>query len=283
MEPILIEDFKYNEVPETMKNVLSYLKNLDPSSSRNDILICLVYILFLETGFVPKEDYDESNVLLHSFNYQNVKKFSMKLPIGWKHHNMYSFSFVLPPFPQHELQVVCVVAAGDVLVNCIVNEIDNAQFTICLDPLLYFSSSRCDINSYNLQNVRHLSKNVKDILSYQAKQVILHQNGVVSECFEQLPPEIVLLIMSYLDVKSLIYLGQVNSVCNTVMKTPKLWLRLLLKDYGLSMMKESMLKMKNATYEIVRNCYKKQFLDRKNRHLQRINSLYLFNLFNINL
>lgn len=282
MEPLLVEDYKHNEVPESVRNVLDYLRNLDPNSSKNDILICLIYLLFLESNFVPTEDYNEHNSLSNSFNYSNVKMFSKKLPVGWKNHHMYSFSFILPPFPQQEVQVVCIITAGDVLVNCIVNDIEEAQFTLCLDPLLYFSSSRCDINSYTLQNVRHLSKNVKDTLSYRTKQVIFHHNDVVSECFEELPPEIVLLIMSFLDVKSLLHLGQVNSVCNTVMKTPRLWIRLLLRDYPLSVARETLMPLKHATYENIRNIYKKQYLT-KHRQVNRINSVYLFNLFNINL
>lgn len=282
MEPILVEDYKNNEVPESMKNILQDLKNLDPSSSKNDILICLIYLLFLETGFVPKEYYDEDSLLSYKFNYPNVKKLSQKLPVGWKHHNMYSFSFILPPFPQQEVQVVCIFAAGDVLVNCIVNEIEDAQFTLCLDPLLYFSSSRCDIKSFHLQNVQHLSRNIKDNIANQAKQGILLKNEVISQCFAELPPEILLLIMNHLDVKSLVYLGQVNSVCNTLMKTPRLWIRLLLKDYPVSVGQETLMTIKNATYETIRNIYKKQYLS-KSKQISRINSLYLFNLFNINL
>lgn len=279
METILVEDYKNNEVPQTMRNILTYLKNVDPTSSRNDILVCLIYVLFLESGFIPKE-YDQSNIISHSFSYKNVKKFSLQLPVGWKKHNMYSFSFILPPFPQQEVILACIISAGDVLVNCIVTGIEEAQYTLCLDPLLYFSSSHCDVNSFNLQNMRHLSWNIKEYISYHAKQAILHQNSVVAECFEQLPPEIVLQIMTHLDFKHLIHFGQVNSMCNTIMKTPKLWINLLVKDFHLYMTKE-VLSVKHATYENLRNIYKKQYIAKKTK-LGRRNNMYHVTLFNFN-
>ncbi|KAJ8965435.1 hypothetical protein NQ314_004142 [Rhamnusium bicolor] len=40
-------------------------------------------------------------------------------------------------------------------------------------------------------------------------------------CFDQLLPEIVLLIMSYLKIQDLIHMGQVNSFLYELMKTPK--------------------------------------------------------------
>lgn len=282
MEPILVEDYKYNLVPTTVNNILQYLKNLDPTYTNNDVLVCLIYIIILENGFVPKEDYDDSNINTHSFDYQYVKTFSKKLPIGWKRHHMYNFSFVLPPFPQNEIQVVCLTSVDDFLVNCIINDIEEAWFTVCLDPLLYFATFHCDVNNLNLQNVRHLSKTVKDSIGFRAKQTILQKYEIMSECFDQLPPELVLLLMSYLDVKSLINLGQVNSLCNRLMKTQKLWIKLLLKDYPAVMTKEAMLRLKHANYENLRNIYKKYFLQRIPQ-LVRVNSLYLFNLFNIHL
>lgn len=282
MEPILVEDYKYNMVPTTVNNILMYLKNLDPTSNNNDVLVCLIYILFLENGFVPTEDYDGSNIATYSFNYQCVKEFSKKLPVGWKKHNMYNFSFVLPPFPQSEIQIVCISSSDDFLINCIINDIEEALYTICLDPLLYFANFRCDINNLNLQNIRHLSKSIKDTISNQAKQAILHKYGVFSECFDQLPPELVLLIMTYLDVKSLICLGQANKLCNRMMKTQKLWIRLLIKDYPSIMTRETISRLKRVKYEQLQLLYKNYFLHRK-KHIVRVNSLCLFNLFNIHL
>lgn len=283
MEPILVEDYKISEESQSIKNILNYLKGIDPNSSRNEILMGLIYILCLETGFVPKEEYDENTMLSHNFNYQNIKTFSLKLPLGWKINNVYNFSFILPPFTQHEMQITAVFISADIVINCVVNEIEEAQFTICLDPLLYFSSSCCDINSYHLQNIKHLSKNIKDSLSYSAKQAILHQNGIISECFEQLPPEIVLEIMKLLDVKSLISLSQVNSMCHRIMKSPILWLRLLYKDYNMLFRKEKAgSELKPVVYEHVRNAYKKQYLTNKKPMRTTWHSSYIFNFGSIN-
>lgn len=286
MEPLLLEDYKYSEMPQTMKNILTYLKNLNPNSSKNDILICLIYILFLETGFVPNEDYVENSSNSTSFNYSTVKRLSLSLPRSWKSHNkLYNFTFVLPLFPHEKVYLTFIVLADDILVNCVVKEIEGEQFTTCLDPLLYFSSSQCDINSFNLQNIKHLSHIIKDNVSYHAKQVVLQQNRVISECFEQLPPEIVLQIMNNLDFRSLISLGQVNSLYFNMMKIPKLWMNLLWRDYPKYMEKEnSKIQAAHISYEDIRDIYKQQYLNHLN-YIHRIppSAHYLHRWFNVTL
>ncbi|KAJ8965434.1 hypothetical protein NQ314_004141 [Rhamnusium bicolor] len=67
------------------------------SPIRNDILVGLVYILMLESGFVPIEQKDSCDD--YSFNYQRVLKFSKaRLLKNWKRDKLYCFSFVLAPF-----------------------------------------------------------------------------------------------------------------------------------------------------------------------------------------
>lgn len=284
-EPILLEDYKYNAMPQTMKNILTYLKNFDPNSGINDIMISLIYILFLETGFVPREDYVECSSY-SAFNYSTVKRLSLKLPKSWKsNNNLYNFIFILPLFPHQEVHLSCVVAAEDVLVNCVVNQIESDQFTTYLDPLLYFSSSQCNINSFYLQNIKHLSYIIKDSVSYNAKQVILRHNGVILECFEQLPPEILFKIMINLKIRSLISFSQVNRLCFNLMKTPQLWIKLLWKDYPQYMEKEhSKIQTAHISYEEIRDIYKQQYLNHL-KYIHRITpSLYcLHHWFNLNL
>lgn len=263
--PILVEDCTYKAEPQSVKNIVRFLKDLDPHSTRNDLLICLIYVLFLETGLIPKGFYDDKFVLSSGFNIHNVKKLTLKLPVGWKNHKLYKLGFILPVYPEQEISVVCVLSAGDIVVNCIVNEIDGAQYTVCLDPLLYFSTSNCDVSNFHLQNVKHLSRTIKSTVCYPIKQAILRYNDVVAECFESLPPEIVMQIMWWLDIRSLIQLGQVNSVCNNVMKTPKLWRHLLIKDFPVAVsIHVQTSNWKQSSYEKLRGIYLR-FYFKKNK------------------
>ncbi|KAJ8984795.1 hypothetical protein NQ317_003709 [Molorchus minor] len=165
MEPLLLEDFKYNDEPKSLSNLLEFFE-------KNKIS------------------------------------------------------------PIYECSLACIPAADDILVNCVVKGVENGHYNTIIDPLTYFSSSSTCIRLNKLQNLNHLSRVVKDSVCYPAKQVILRNNGEIVDCLEQLPPEIVLFIMCYLNIKDLVRFGQTNSFFYKLMQTPKLWMRRIKIDLG---------------------------------------------------
>lgn len=250
---MLLEDFKNKEEPRSLLNLFEYFERNKVTPNKNDILAGLVYILMLESGFVPLEHKDRCED--YNFDYQRVLRFSNQLPNDWKKGNVYSYSLVLPPFAIYECKVACVTVAEDILVNCMVNNIEVGHFNTILDPLTYFLSSNTDVRSDKLQNLRCLSRLVKDEVCYPAKQAILYKNFIIASCFEELPPEIMLLIMSYLKIEDLVHLGQTSTCFYNLMRTPKLWVDRLRIDF-----------QKNLpvhTYEQLRDYYKHS-LDIKN-------------------
>lgn len=256
MEPMLLEDFKYKEEPRSLLNLLQFFERNKVTPNKNDILAGLVYILMLECGFVPVEHKDSCED--YNFNYQRVLRFSKQLPNNWKKGNVYSYSFILPPFAIYECKVACVMMADDILVNCIVKGVEDGHFNTILDPLTYFISSNINVKSAKLQNLRYLSKLVKNEVCYSAKQAILWKNGIIINCFEELPPEIMLLIMSYLKIEDLVHLGQTNSFFYNLMRTPKLWIDRLRIDF-----------QKNLpvhTYEQLRDYYKHSLYIKNHRN-----------------
>lgn len=258
MEPMLLEDFKCKEEPRSLLNLFEYFESNKLAPNKNDILAGLVYILMVESGFVPLDHKDSCDD--YNFNYRRVLRFSKQLPNNWKKANVYSYSFVLPPFTLYECKVACIVVADDILVNCVVKGIEDGHFNAILDPLAYFTSSNTCIRRDKLQNLRYLSRLVKNEVFFPAKQAILRKNFIIANCLEELPPEIMLLIMSYLKIEDLVHLGQTNSFFYNLMRTPKLWMDRLRIDF-----------QKNLpihTYEQLRDYYKHS-LNIKNRNWHR--------------
>ncbi|KAG5900197.1 hypothetical protein JTB14_008080 [Gonioctena quinquepunctata] len=177
MEPIFLDDFQHGEQPKTLKNVLSYMEERTPNASENDILVGLIYILMLETGFEPLNTSRQSGGDFN-FNISTALKHSTQLPRNWKSEGFYKLFFTLPCFEIHECMIVCCCLEEDLLVNCVVKEVENGHFFTCLDSLTYFSSSTNDLKNLHLQNTRDFSTKVKQDICYPAKQCILRFHDV---------------------------------------------------------------------------------------------------------
>lgn len=259
MEPILLEDFSSEEKPKTFTNLLHVLEQ-DNSTSSTDLLVGLTYVLFLESGFVPIEKKEECEDGW-AFDYQRLQRLSKYLPKNWKTASVYSFVLILPPFWDQKTKVTCFLLGDDLIINCITKEVENGEYTVCLDPLLYFSGSAHNLSSKHLQNLNHLSRVVKNDICYRAKQDILHQNNVITECFEALPPEILSFIARKFTIKDLIRFGIVNKYFNKIMKTPNLWLYRLRQDFkGGEILEETNRLQALQSYEVIRDFYKAMFL-----------------------
>lgn len=261
MEPILLEDFSSGAIPKTVRNLLHILEQ-NNSTSSTDLLVGLTYVLFLESGFVPVEKKEECEDGW-AFDYQRLQRLSKYLPKNWKSLNVYNFIFILPPFWDQKTKVTCFLLGDDLIINCITKEVENGEYTVCLDPLLYFSGSVYNVSSKHLQNLDHLSRIVKNDICYRAKQDILHQNGVITECFEALPPEILIYVARNLPIRDLIHFGCVNKYFNKIMKTPQLWLHRLRHDFK----KMDTIGCNATSYEVVRDVYKNSFT--VSRHVHR--------------
>ncbi|KAJ8940475.1 hypothetical protein NQ318_010808 [Aromia moschata] len=161
---------KYNEEPRSLSNLLEFFEKSNLPANKTDLLVGLVYILMLESGFVPIEQRYSCEEC--SFNYQRLLMFSRQLPKNWKRDSLYTFSFVLPPFQVYECSLAFVLAADDLLVNCVVKGVESGHFNTILDPLFYFTSSTTQVSTHKLQNLNQLSRAVKNSVCYPAKQIL---------------------------------------------------------------------------------------------------------------
>lgn len=282
MEPIFVDDFQNEEYPKSIQNILNFLEQTEPRATRNDVLIGLIYILMLETGFLPTDFKDDNTN--SSFNLRKHLEYTKKLPDTWKKDGMYKLSFMLENFEENECVVLCSSNLDDLLINCYIKGIENG-FTVYLDTLTYFSSSNVSIHNVRLQHLRGFSCKVKDNLCYPAKQAILKSHFCVQECLDVLPDELILLIMGYLRTIDLVKFGITSLHYNKIMRTPLLWFRRLIIDFGIKynpswqMMNftEVMAFYQEQRNRLIRNKIKRIYFNGNNNELdhQRRNGNYV--------
>lgn len=194
LKSVFLDDYNGNgEPPTSLTNLFEYFNEIGIVPTHFDIICGLVYILMLETGFVPA-DYKLHENETYCFNYSRLVALSKQLSYT-RDKNVYTFNFYIPPFTDCNTKVVCIETNEDIIVNGFVN---GKCFSIILDPLLYFISSNVtNLSVWKLQNLQHLSRNAKDGICFKAKCVILTVKHVPFNCLADLPNEIIRKINCY--------------------------------------------------------------------------------------
>ncbi|XP_066247972.1 uncharacterized protein [Euwallacea similis] len=208
LRPILIEDYKYEESPESLQNLMQFIEANSPYASRVNILVGLIFLLMVETGFVPSDN--TCSCLPFEFNYKNVMALSKNLPQQVLSSNTnYSLRLILPNLQMFEVKLLIVIVSDDLVVNCFVKGIESGCYTILLDSLKYLPSNT-NMKKVKFQHLDQLSRLFKEEIAFPAKCSILKQNGIALPCLEDLPSEIILIIMKKLSLMDLGTFGKVN-------------------------------------------------------------------------
>ncbi|XP_060529576.1 uncharacterized protein LOC132703997 isoform X2 [Cylas formicarius] len=206
MRPLLVDDYKYEEEPESLQNILKFIENSSFPFGKVEILVGLIYILMLESGFVPLGYKDNDKC---DFDYQRVLQLSQSLPVV-RRNKSYHVTLVLPAFPSYEVKLAIVIFSEDLLINCFVKGVERSLFNALLDPLTYFTSSDLCLQRYKFQSLNHLSRVIKDRICFPVKYCILKHHNILFPCLEDLPAEIIIIIMKKLKLCDLIRFGMTN-------------------------------------------------------------------------
>ncbi|EFA09391.2 F-box only protein 7-like Protein [Tribolium castaneum] len=244
MEPMLLEEYKYGHAPRSIVNILEFFNRNKLPSDKNDIIVGFLYVLMLECGFVEMNCTD---ILQDdcNFNYKRLLQHSKTLPEAWKRDSRYQLNFILKSSPQLVCRLTCMSVSDDLLVNCTIKDVDN--FSFLADPLMYFITSKVQFNEFHFQNLDHLSRSFKDSVAFPAKVAVIESTGGICTCLQHLPYEILIRIMSYLNISDVMNLARTSTSLCQVAQDSALWVKLLASD----------LKKKNIvkTYEELKFLY----------------------------
>nr|XP_023020755.1 F-box only protein 7-like isoform X1 [Leptinotarsa decemlineata] len=232
--PFCLDDYRGEEKPKSLENVLSFIQETEPDATKTDVLVGLIYILMLETGFMPKNT-EEPSRNDYDFNLSVVIHLSKRLPRGWKQDKLYRMSFTLPTYERHICTVICFNSSDELLVNCIVDGVEERELCCYLDPLLYFSHSENNLRNLHLQNLHGFSMKVKNEICYPAQQFILRFNNIRVSCVEALPTEVIIVLMKYLKTIDFIAFGSTSKDFRKFLDSNITWIRRIERDFGIEL------------------------------------------------
>lgn len=220
-ENLLIHETRDDDIPKTLENAIRCLREQTGMTDKNDMMVLILYICMLECGFVPLGEIDKHPPAI-TFNYQRILTLTSNLPKGWKTNDfLYKINFVLQPFPLHICNLLCTVTAGDLLVNAYVRNVEDSNCSILLDASQYIISSNTKIQVH-YQNFDILSKKFKNTVGHVVKNAILHENGEVGQSFEDLPSELVLEVVCFLDLRHMLRVSALCRRLHSVLKESKI-------------------------------------------------------------
>lgn len=195
----LLEDYELDNPPQSLANLLDYFSATELDI--NDIFILLLYILTLETGFVPKELLDSSTDKSIDFTHNRVLRMTERFPEKWKGDRTYFIDFVLPKCPSHVCQLFCLVSDDDVLATFRLKE-DLIGYSHLFDPKAFIVGPR------HFQNLRGLSVQFKDKVCFPVKTTILSMHDVQHSSLAFLPFELLVAIMGLLRESDIVNVGR---------------------------------------------------------------------------
>lgn len=198
----LLEEYEPSDPPQSLTNLLQYFETTGFELSTHDTFIVFLYILMLETGFVPKEFFEgiEGNGC-NDFCYDRIIAMTKRFPSNWKGDRSYYISFVLPCLSDDICKFFCLVAGEDILATCTLQDI-KIGFSYLFDPAIYIVETKVE-NRKLFQNLRGLSVKFKSEISYRLKTFMLTTNNVPHNNLYFLPIEVIFNILEYVNEKDL--------------------------------------------------------------------------------
>ncbi|PSN48519.1 hypothetical protein C0J52_05932 [Blattella germanica] len=228
MKPVLVEETTLPDIPRHLQVLLSSLE------SKNDAIVALLYVLMLETGFLPQH---EMNCTLykggHGFNVQILNRIT-DMPLNWRNAelNIYDLTFGLGAFPKYTCKLLVVPSGEILLVNLVITNLDKERkaYSMTIQPSKYITNLSGHI-AYSLNNMKDLSVKFKDTISNPAKCAILNREGMLNPSILGVPDEMKIRIFKNLAISDM---NNVSLVCRKLFalsKDQSLWRHYVSRDF----------------------------------------------------
>uniref|UniRef100_A0A1B6K423 F-box domain-containing protein n=1 Tax=Homalodisca liturata TaxID=320908 RepID=A0A1B6K423_9HEMI len=190
VEALLVEE--YPAMSTAMKNLTSSLEN----PTLEEIVVVVLYILIVESGFVPFPCEPVAGDENCRYNAHRLRVLTAS-PKSWLDGDgVYRIYFTLAPFPEEKCKLVC-LPVGSCLVANMYSTCSNKSFAMMINPAEYVALYPTQIIFKRLKN---LSLKFKDQVVIPIRTVILNEVHQTTVGLFALPVEVLLKIISYLQV-----------------------------------------------------------------------------------
>lgn len=237
MEPLLLEEFQRSKIPTHINNLMNVFEVQGLKPSKSDFLVGCIYICMLEYGFIPQEK--ENTYSDSDFSYKRIKELVSEQYWKKTDENTYNLSFILAPHHLYVCKVFCIKMGDDLVVNVFVRNIEDANYTVMLDVLSYYiDGMNQNFDIKKVQNLKGMSRLIKNQIAFPVKNAILHATGQRHPCLEDLPFEIIHYIFQYIHGVDIVRLSSTCKRFYAIKQKAELWEYLLKRDYNICMKKD---------------------------------------------
>lgn len=186
-----VEEMITGLCPESFSRLEQELvKNRMLTLNSKDIIVCLVYLMMLEEGFVPSAKAGKHRSI--TFDLRQILDLATCMPTDWKRASdgTYRVDFA---FMQDYCSIVCIPSQEDLIINCVSNVC--GRYTMPVDCRLFVLETN---NKMFFQNIRMLAVNFKNSIAFPAKMDIHTKNKYPAACLKDLPLEMKHYICKYI-------------------------------------------------------------------------------------
>lgn len=178
--PILLSDSTTQGIPSNLRSIVENLNNNGGSDTNKfDLLVSALFVLMIETGFIPINNLDMFPFENIDFHIDRVLELN-NLPDQWKNtsSNTYKINFVLQPFPAYICKMTCITMNTNLIVNLVVKNIGTYTCQFYINK--YVPCDYCTKVVLKFRNLNELSIEFKDTISLPAKYAILREEEIPS-------------------------------------------------------------------------------------------------------
>lgn len=212
-----------------MSPALQSLASHADSSTLEEIMVMVLYLLVVETGYVPFPSDSMPGDDTCRYNSRRMKTLSPS-PKSWLDSTgFYQTNFILAPYPEERCKLVCVPFGTNLIANMYCTN-SNKIFACVINPSEYVALYP---NQVVFKRLKNLSLNFKSQVVVPIRTVMLNEVNQTTVGLFALPVEVLLKIVSFLKVNDFL---KWSSTCkyffNMFSYDERIWKRFcLLKFY----------------------------------------------------
>lgn len=234
MKPVLIEESTLQGIPQHLETLLFSLGGSFQSADKNDVICVLLYVLMIETGFVPQNVMNSDlSKCGHDFSIQTLNSIR-NMPTNWKNtaKNFYEIIFNLGKFTEHPCKLVILPTDDILIVDLVISNVNKQRktYSITIEPTKYIQNPS-HFNAPSFKNLKDLSLRFKNNVSHPAKCAVLTHEGFLNPSLLGVPDEIKIKILKKLKVQDFLKMSMVSHNFHHLCRDQGLWRHFLLRDY----------------------------------------------------
>lgn len=238
-EPMLCREATDKTIPLRLRQLLN--RWVPPNQCQT--LCIALHVLMLETGFVavmqqqktgkapkkPRSDEDDT-----SSEYDIASDDTSAMPTDWRDsQSSYKITYTHAMCETAECSVVWVPLGSVLMIHAMSSGQSHFQLQLSASAFIIKSSDTSSPDSVPYKHLSLLSRKYKDEIAHPLLEAMRADLGLAPlHGLMALVPEIQLLILSFLDVRSLLRVSEVCSHFNSVATDMTLWRQLVIRNYG---------------------------------------------------